>query len=160
VNPTGKFVYVANQSASVSILSIDITNGTLTEITGAGLPVPTAPGPRSIAIDAAGKAVYTANEDNSNISFYSVSLTGTLTGMLSENTGAGSPKSVGGALRPIAIDPSGRFVYVGRYVLSSVAAYSIDSTANLNSIGVFDTGNTTSGKGLAPFGITTIGTIQ
>jgi 6-phosphogluconolactonase len=159
VNPNGKFVYVANQSASVSTLSIDITNGTLTEITGTGLPVPTAPGPRSIAIDAAGKAVYTANENNSNVSAFSVGLTGLTTGLLTENTAAGSPFSVGGALRPIAIDLSGRFVYLGRYVASSVAAYSIDpSTAKLNLVGNTNTGTNTTG--LAPFGITTTGTIQ
>jgi 6-phosphogluconolactonase (cycloisomerase 2 family) len=80
--------------------------------------------------------------------------------LLTENSGAGSPKGIGGALRPIALDISGRFVYFGKYAANSVEAFSINATtAILTSVGSVNTGNGST-TGLSPFGITTTGTIQ
>jgi 6-phosphogluconolactonase (cycloisomerase 2 family) len=161
VNPNGKFVYVVSRNTpgtngNVTVLQINLGSGAVSEASGTGSFVVTDNGPRSIGIDAAGKAVYTANEDNSTVSFYTVGLTG----LLAENTVAGSPKSITGALRPIALDISGRFVYFGRYVANNVAAFSIDpTTAILTSAGSTNTGNGLN-TGLSPFGITTTGTIQ
>jgi 6-phosphogluconolactonase (cycloisomerase 2 family) len=105
-------------------------------------------------MDSAGKFVYVANEDDSNVSGFTVSPTdATLSGI------ANSPFGVGGALRPIASDTSGKFVYVGSYGTSKISAFSIHAgTGALDLIGTVNTGNGV--KGVAPFGIATSGTLQ
>jgi 6-phosphogluconolactonase (cycloisomerase 2 family) len=167
VSPSGKFVYVANRNSidgsvpgSVSGFSISLTSGVLTEITGQGSPFPAGKGPRSIAIDpAAGKFVYVGNENDSTASAFAVNPT---TGALTENITAGSPFDVGGAVRGITVDTSGRFVFVGRWFDNGVSPFAINSaTGALSKIG---SGPVPSGNGattgMAPFGITTTGTIQ
>jgi len=161
VNPTGKFVYVANwitgTNDTVSVLSINLGDGSLTELSAS--PFAAGKGSRSIAMDGAGKFVYVANEDDSTLSAYSVSPPGPQFGVLNPVSLSPSPFVVGGALRPIATDISGKFVYVGNYSDSMLAAYQITpSTGQLGSIGNFSTGS--GGKGVAPFGITTTGTVQ
>jgi 6-phosphogluconolactonase (cycloisomerase 2 family) len=161
VNPSGKFVYVANwisgANDTVSVLSINLNDGSLTEL--AASPFGAGKGSRSIAMDGAGKFVYVANEDDSTLSAYSVSPPGPQFGALNPVILSPNPFVVGGALRPIATDISGKFVYVGNYGGSVLAAYQINpSTGQLSSIGSFNTGSGV--KGIAPFGITTTGTIQ
>jgi len=153
---------VANRNAgtgSMSAFSINLGNGTLTEITAQGSPFPAGNGPRSIAIDPAGKFVYVGNENDSTASAFTVNPS---TGALTENTQAGSPFNVGGAVRPITVDTSGRFVYVGRWSANSLSPFSINATTG--ALALIGSGPVLAGDnattGLAPFGITTIGTIQ
>jgi 6-phosphogluconolactonase (cycloisomerase 2 family) len=69
VDPTGRFVYVAN--FSVSAYSIDGTTGALTPV--AGSPFPAGPYTESVTVDPTGQFVYVANQDWSGSNFGNVS---------------------------------------------------------------------------------------
>ena len=126
VDPTGKFVYVANFSSdSVSGYSIDQATGVLTP-----LSAPTFPGgsgPQSVAADPTGKFVYVANTDYSNtISAY----------VINESSGAlkkvnGSPFRASNPLY-VAVDPTGKFACVtSNDFYATIDAYKIESSGAL-----------------------------
>ena len=78
IDPSGKFVLVANsQSSDVSVLSLS-SSGTLTPVTGS--PFPAGSGPTSVAFSASGKLVFVGNVGSNNMSVYQFdSSTGALT---------------------------------------------------------------------------------
>jgi len=101
VNPTGKYVYVANggdNSASQYTISAD---GTLVPMSPATVSVGS--GVSSITVDPTGKYLYAANE-NSAVSKYSINLNGTLTPM--------SPATIATGDGPLSTDPTGKYAYV------------------------------------------------
>jgi 6-phosphogluconolactonase (cycloisomerase 2 family) len=157
VSPSGKVVYVAFRNneplgdlGSVAVFSIAPADGSLTQV---GTLVQTGKGPRSITMDAAGKFVYVANEDLSNISAYKVD---PASGGLTELTTSPFPSTPGAQRMSITADPSGKFAYVGNNALNSVTAFKISAgTGDLGSIGI-----PTPTAGTSIFGITTTGTIQ
>src|ERR1051326_5618058 len=124
VDRQGRFLYVANLVSNVhgpsaiSMYTINLTTGLLTPTT----PPTVATGwfPQGIAIDPAGKFVYTANSDDDTVSMFTVSAT---TGLLTPTT----PPSVPSLSDPvqITVDPSGRFVYVANG-FGTVGMFTID----------------------------------
>ena len=151
VDPTGKFVYVANNvpSGSVSAYSINPGNGVLTAV--AGSPFATGGGNSSVVtIDPSGKFAYVANGSSNNISVFSINPgTGVLGGSTTTPTGANTPVSV-------AIDPSGKFAYVANYNSDNATTFSIDAgTGALTSLGTTGTAGAT-----GPWSVTTTGAIQ
>ena len=113
VDPSGRFVYAANSvSNDVSMYTIDANTGTLTSIgtIAAGTT------PVALAIDPTGQFALVANKGSSNVSVYSIDVN---TGVLTSDGTLDSP--INPTLPPpdptprtsIAVDPSGRFVYVG-----------------------------------------------
>jgi 6-phosphogluconolactonase (cycloisomerase 2 family) len=131
VDPTGKFVYVANlNSDDISAYSIGAA-GVLTPI---GDPVAAGTGPVSVAVDPTGKFVYVPNEGSNDISAYSIGATGALTPIGAEVAAAGSfPNAV-------VVDPTGKFLYVTNSTNppsnGNVSAYSIGAAGVLTPIGV------------------------
>ncbi len=79
VNPSNKFVYVANHlSNNVSVFAVDGSTGSLTQVSGS--PFAAGTGPSSIALDPTGNYVYVTNQGSNNISAYITdSETGALT---------------------------------------------------------------------------------
>ena len=152
VDPSGKFVYVASSGdqwdidfGNVSTYTINPTTGALTS-TGTG-----GPGgdyPNSLVVDPSGKFAYAADGGvlpsgsfggSNNVSMYTIdSTTGALTLMGAIAAGNG-PDSV-------AVDPSGKFVYVTNENESSgpagsVSMYTLDGTTGaLTSIGTIPAG--------------------
>jgi 6-phosphogluconolactonase (cycloisomerase 2 family) len=152
VDPSGKFVYVASSGdvwdidfGNISTYTINPTTGALTS-TGTG-----GPGgdfPNSLAVDPSGKFAFAADGGtlpaggaggSSNVSMYTIDgTTGALTLMGTVSTGTG-PDSV-------AVDPSGKFVYVtNEYDVpggtGSVSMYTLDATTGaLTSIGTIAAG--------------------
>jgi YVTN family beta-propeller protein len=141
VDPSVKFVYVANQSSGdVSGYTIDSTTGALTQITGSNpSPFTVAPngsGPFSVAVDPSGKFVYVANNFSNNVSGFTIDPgTGALMPI------AGSPFSDPALFNPqptsVAVDPSGKFVYVTNAGTNSVSGFSIASNGVLTLLGNF-----------------------
>ncbi len=123
-----QFVYTANfQSNNLSAYAIDAATGALTTIPGA--PFAAGTNPIAVAIDPLNRYVYAANFISGDISAFTIEgATGALTPI------AGSPFAAAAlGVNSIAIDPSGRFVYVtGGCVCvigtHGVAAYAIDAT--------------------------------
>jgi 6-phosphogluconolactonase len=106
VNPSNKFVYVANhQSNNVSVFAVDGTTGFLSQVPGS--PFAAGTGPTSIALDPTGKYVYVTNQLSNNVSAYTTdSETGALTPI------GGSPYSTDVSPISLTMDPLGRFLYV------------------------------------------------
>jgi 6-phosphogluconolactonase (cycloisomerase 2 family) len=106
-----------------------------------------------------------ANENDSTVTAYQADPS---TGVLTPVTG--SPFHVGGAMRPLTVDPSGRFLYAAQTGAAKVSAFTIDTDTGvlgpvvgitLTPIGGAPVPTGTNGSnGLSPFTITTTGTIQ
>ena len=93
MDPSGKFVYVANQNKNnVSGFTIDSSTGVLTAFTGS--PFTTGSFPVSVAVDPSGKFVYVANSQSNNVSGYTIETTGALTSLGNAFTAGSSPFSV------------------------------------------------------------------
>ena len=128
VDPTSKFAYVVNYTdGTVSAYTINSSTGALTEITGS----PFAAGGAgalsfSVAVDPTGKFAYVANGgfmDAGTVSAYTINSS---TGALTEITG--SPLAAGDEPRSVAVDPTGKFVYVANEISSDIYAYAINSS--------------------------------
>jgi sugar lactone lactonase YvrE len=126
VDPSGKFVYVANSgSNTVSGFMID-SNGALISLGNPFSLGNHATNPRSVAVDPSGKFVYVANLGTGNVSGFTIASNGALTLI------AGSPFTVpGGRVPPqprsVAVDPSGKFVYVANQNKNNVSGFTIDA---------------------------------
>ena len=133
VEPTGKFVYVANYTTNtVSAYAINASTGALTAI---GSPVPAGgANPNFIAIDPTGKFAYVANNMPNGIGSVSVYAINANTGAL---TAIGSPVPAGGPNpSSIAIHPTGKFAYVANGYANNVSVYAINAnTGELTAIG-------------------------
>ncbi len=94
LDPSGKFVYVANTAdATISAFTLDSTSGALSPVSGSPFPSGgqgSINGPLGIVADAAGKYIYVCNASNDISVFTFNSQTGALTAL------AGSPFASGG----------------------------------------------------------------
>jgi 6-phosphogluconolactonase (cycloisomerase 2 family) len=128
VDPTGRFVYAANnQGNGISAYAIDPTTGALTLIPGS--PFAAGNVPMSVRVEPSGKFAYAINMYSNDIWAYSIDgATGALTPV------AGSPFATGGTYPTVyptglAIDPSGKFAYVANATnggSSTIAGFAID----------------------------------
>jgi 6-phosphogluconolactonase len=121
VDPSGRFVYVANnQGNDISAYSIDSNTGALIPIPGSPFAAGTTP--MTVRIEPSGKFAYVTNGQSNNVSGFSIdSVSGALSAI------AGSPFSTGGAFPTgLAIVPSGMFLYVTNSGSNTIAAFAID----------------------------------
>lgn len=140
IDPAGRFVYSALVNANgIAGFSRDASSGTLTPI--AGSPFPTARAPSQtcfLATHPSGKFLYALNLNDSNFSGYSIN---TNSGALTDLPGSpfppqsdpNDPSHIPFTQGPMAIDPSGKYLFV----LTSehyIAVYSIDQTTGSLSI--------------------------
>ena len=142
VDPSGKFVYVANwgegnTAGSVSMYAINGTTGILTPTGTIPAPCTSGPGscaPSSLAVHPSGKFLYVANEGGftpTSVSMYAIDAT---TGVL----GFTGTVAVDGRATSVTVDPSGKFAYVADGGQNSdgsqgtnVSMYSIDATTGV-----------------------------
>jgi 6-phosphogluconolactonase len=128
VDPSGKFVYVANFGTALSVspspgtvsgYTIDPTTGALAPITGS--PFAAGNGANFVAVDPRGKFAYVANSVDDTVSGYTIDpTTGALMPFTSSPVSTTSPFSV-------AVDPSGKFAYVANFTNSgTVSGFTID----------------------------------
>jgi 6-phosphogluconolactonase (cycloisomerase 2 family) len=124
VDPSGQFAYVANAlSNNVSTFAINASTGALTPV---GAAVPAGVGPSAIAVDPSGRFVYVVNGGlqfgAADVSTFAINAT---TGAL---TPVGTAVSAGDLSRDLAVDPSGRFVYVINNSSNDISAFAINAT--------------------------------
>ncbi len=127
-DPSGRFAYVAGNSSSVVLYTVDATSGALTLVSGYG-PVYA---PLSITVDPSGKFAYVANSFNgaggNSVSAFAIDATnGTLTEIDQNGAAAGTTVAAGSAPASVTVDPSGKFAYVANQVSYNVSAYTINS---------------------------------
>ena len=121
VDPTGKFVYVANAgNATVSGYSINQQTGALTALTGS--PFSISGGVQAVVVDASGKFLYAGT--SGQIQAYTIdSSTGALTAV------SGSPFATGSCCiyfyGGMTSDPQGRYLFTANYN-GTVSAFTID----------------------------------
>jgi 6-phosphogluconolactonase len=127
VDPQSKFVYLASDSAPSSVwaFSTDQQSGTLTAVPGS--PFAAGPNPSKLAIDAAGRFLFVANQGNGSVSVFSIGANGALSSV------AANVPSGRGALSP-AVDPLGKFLYVTNYVDNTVSAFSVAASGALTPV--------------------------
>ena len=120
VDPSGNFAYAAVQ-AGVLGFTIDPRTGalTVTSVFGSAL------GPDSVAVDPSGKFAYAANvfgnDPFGTVSAFTINAaTGALTPITS------SPFAAGSLPVDVAVDPSGKFVYVANLFGNNVSGYTIN----------------------------------
>lgn len=138
-----QFAYVANTMPdSVSTFSINSLTGSITAV---GSPTVTAKRPLATSVDPARKFLYVAqqatNASDSSISVFSIDST---TGVLTEISG--SPFAMlGRTPYSIAVDPTGKFLYVADPMAAQVTVFKVNSTNGAlsselaNSTGLFNT---------------------
>jgi 6-phosphogluconolactonase (cycloisomerase 2 family) len=143
VDPSNKFVYVTNASPdSISAYSLSASTGELTRIdcdsATAGVQKCLAgSGPTSVVVDPTGKFAYVANSGGNSVSVFSINAgTGLLTRIDCDPSTAGVQDCVAGIVpASVAVDPTGKFVYVANYgngaSPSSVSAYSINASTGV-----------------------------
>ena len=127
VDPTGRFVYVANRNNStVSQYLINQITGALTTITTA-IALPASAGPIGVTVDPTGRFVYVVNEYFDTVNQLLINqATGALTTITTAIASGDRPVTV-------IVDPTGRFVYVvnqhgfGGNQPGSISQYSINN---------------------------------
>jgi 6-phosphogluconolactonase len=122
VDPSGKYVYVANWgSNNISQFTIG-GDGSLSPIASAAT-VAAGEEPKFIAVDASDEYVYVVNQGSADISQYTINSDGSLIPMVPATVAALNPLS-------IAIDPSTSYAYVGSK--SNVSQYAIGPSGALS----------------------------
>ncbi len=137
VEPLGRFAYATgyNRAANEKGLygySIAATTGALVPLAGDPFPLATAGYPSAVIVDPQGRFVLTANN---YVSDPEVAADGVSVSAIDPVTGAlalvpGSPFAAGYQAVSVAVDPTGKFVYVlnsVNYPASGISAFSIDS---------------------------------
>jgi DNA-binding beta-propeller fold protein YncE len=134
VEKTGKFAYVADGVSAVDQFSIDSTTGNLTLLASPNSTVAAGTVPIVITSDSTGSHVYVASQSSNNAFSFGILTTGALTAI-------GTPIATGASPSSIAIESSGKFVYVTNFSGSpDISIYSIDSAGKLVSAGSASSG--------------------
>jgi 6-phosphogluconolactonase (cycloisomerase 2 family) len=129
VDPGGQFVYVGtqgggpNNGGAICAYAINLSTGALSQVIGS--PFPAGGGMvRSLAFNPAGQFLFAAGTDGVDV--FRPNASGALTLV------AGSPFAAGANPETVAVDPAGKFLYVGNHSLGSgsqIAALSIDAVS-------------------------------
>jgi len=144
LDPTQKFLYVANsQEGDISLFTV-ANDGTLAEVTPRTLAGTT---PILLAMDPGGSFLYVANAGSNNISVFSIdSSSGALTPV------TGSPTGIGIFPISMKIAPSGNFLYVGGSGSPGIVEVFSLSSGVLSAVGAFQTGTNPFGLEIDPSG--------
>jgi 6-phosphogluconolactonase len=143
VHSSGKFLYVSLGGYSarknlVGAFTIE-ANGALTPV--AGSPFVTGTYPLGIAIDPAGKVLYTANNGDGTISAFNINPN---TGALAELSGSpfSAGKGGGGLARgpfDLSMEPTGKVLYSSDAVDPAMLSFAVDSSGALSPPVITDT---------------------
>jgi 6-phosphogluconolactonase (cycloisomerase 2 family) len=117
----GKFLYVPDESGNFfTAFTVNATTGALTVVQ----PYPLTGNLTAAAVGPNGKFLYVVNFSAQNVSAYAINgTTGALTII------AGSPFGTGPNPKEIAIDPSGKFLYVvNNFTPGSVSAFTVNAS--------------------------------
>jgi 6-phosphogluconolactonase (cycloisomerase 2 family) len=149
VDPTGRYVYVANGQAfgtgGATVYSINATSG---KLTFTGTPIAGGSSPYGITTDVTGSYVYMTNNDSTIDAYAIANATGELSAV------KGSPFSGTAPTRGIAADPSGKYLYVANSL--QLLGYGINPGTGV--LTVLSSSPYTAGN--APIDLTVGGTIK
>ena len=150
IDPAGKYAYVANDGDNtVSQFAIGV-DGALAPLTPATVQAGSTvggAGAYALVVDRTSHFVYVANAVDATVALYTIGTDGALTASGSIWPTGSSPTSYPTSA---SIDPTGRFLIVGNNGDDSVTRFAIGANGMLTSLG-----NTSTGTGSVPHGVTT-----
>jgi 6-phosphogluconolactonase len=140
IDPGGTHLYAANTSSnSISIFSIDSAGG-LAEVTGSPINDQYL-NPTALIFDAAGGFLYVANQGSNNVAAYSIDSTTGLPAILTTSTTTGA-FSTGSSPSILALDPGGKYLFVGNQgSAAGIQVFGI-SSGNLTTLSTYTVGGT------------------
>ena len=159
MSPTGPFLFVANQiSGDISSYTVDPGSGSLTPkaLTLVVAPPPSGPpppvsNPNSIAVSPKGDLLFVANPTQGTVAVLTIDNSSGVLGYA-----AGSPFSVGAGATPtqLAVEHSGKFLYVTDPAHNAVLGFAIQGGGSLTPINgsPFIAGALPTGLGIDPQG--------
>jgi 6-phosphogluconolactonase (cycloisomerase 2 family) len=118
IEPTGRYLYIANYGGGVSAWSIDPVYGGLTELSGS--PYSTGgSASNAMAIVPNGRAIVVDNQAQSTTASLAIQPDGSL-------QLRGTPQPAGANPNGVTVDPTSQFVYTSSTTQSTVSAYRLD----------------------------------
>jgi 6-phosphogluconolactonase (cycloisomerase 2 family) len=132
IDPTGTLLFAPELfENTIWVYGISVT-GALTPVTGSPFPGGANSGPAAVAVSPTARYVYVAGLFNATVTAYSYDDSGTLTALAPAYT-FGTGTGTGGFLPGdgLAIDPTGRFLYVTSPVDNTVVEYAIAAQTGL-----------------------------
>jgi 6-phosphogluconolactonase (cycloisomerase 2 family) len=142
IDPSGKYLYAANTAATSSTISIFAigTSGTLSPVSGSPLNAGYT-NPVALILDPAGTYLYVANQGSSNVAVFSISSSTGLPTALTTTTTTGA-FSTEASPSFLAIDASGKYLFVGNQGTSAGIQVFEISSGNLTTLPTYSVGNT------------------
>jgi len=120
IDPSGRWAYVTNGTGGTVLqYAIDATDGHLTALTPASVPAGTSP--LFVTVDPFGRYAYAVNETACTLSQYALGNGGTLAALSPATVASGDCGAAMDFVAFVAVDPSGRYVYVPDEGMSSSA---------------------------------------
>lgn len=128
VAPTGNYVAVSLGTGGDVLFSFNTTTGVLTAATQVNEPTATS-ADQALTFDSAGATLYVARSGtNGGVIPYTVGSGGALTAV------TGAPFAVGNGPSSILIDASGKYLYVGNRIDSTISGFSIGTGGALTAL--------------------------
>lgn len=128
VAPTGDYVAVSLGTGGDVLFSFNTSTGALTEATQVNVPTTTS-ADQALTFDAAGATLYVARSGtDGGVVPYIIGSGGGLT------AASGAPFALGKGPSSIVIDKTGKYLYVGNKVDSTISGFSIGSNAVLTAL--------------------------
>ncbi|MCU1351981.1 MAG: hypothetical protein JWM05_1190, partial [Acidimicrobiales bacterium] len=125
VDPSGRYVFVANRSGdAVAAYTIGATG----QLTSNGGTIGVGAAPVDIAVDPTGRYVYVLCANAQRVDAFTIGTDGQLT--------SNGTIATGTVPRTVVVDPSGKYLYVSNVGDLNVQRYSIGSTGTLTSLGL------------------------
>ena len=129
ISPSGQFLYVSNSSSNtISGFAVD-SSGNMTPVPGS--PYAVGAGPNGIIVDNSGKFLYVASLLGGNFSGFSIDSGSGALAPLSGSPYAVAVSTTVISLSAVAVDRSGKFLYVTALNANKVYAYTINSTTGV-----------------------------
>ncbi len=130
VDPSGKYAFVAG-SGGVSAFTINASTGALAVV--AGSPFKGYGPPTSVVVSPTGKLAFASDNPIGGVTVFTIDTsTGALASVLGSSSNPG--EATGNNPYPVAVDPTGKFAYVGNQVSNDVSAFTINPTGALKPI--------------------------
>jgi DNA-binding beta-propeller fold protein YncE len=146
VDPTGRFLYVANDgAASVSIFAIQ-ANGSLVPVScDPATSCHAGTGPNGVKVSPSGRFLYVTNNSSSgSVSVFAIGADGSLTPV---PCSPAANCQTGDSPNDLAISPSGKFVYVTDYATNNVSPFAVAADGTLTPIACSPASNCTTQLG-------------
>ena len=133
----GGFLYTANKlDSSISEYTIK-SDGSLAQFSNSPIGEGQGSGPLALLIDKSGKYMYAANQSASNVAAFSIGGQGASAGAL--NLLTNSPFTTGAQPSALAMDPSGKYVFVGNQTSPKVQSFQLDTASGtLTSVNTYN----------------------